>query len=197
MILLLSVMAAMAVALARGGRLSRLSEARLQHGWMAILAFILQALVMRLADPGSSGQVGPRAVLAGSYVLLILVVLRNRHLPGMLLVAVGLGLNLSVMLANGGYMPITLGALERAGLASLAAGNEIGARVLNAKDVLLPAASTRLWILSDIIVIPPPLGTAFSIGDVILSVGGFRFFGGVMLGPKSKGASIGAAQTVS
>ena len=196
MILVLSVVAAISVALARGGRLSRLTEARLERGWMAIFAFIMQVLVMRLGSRGTEGALGPRALLAGSYLLLLAVVLANRRLPGILLVAVGLGLNLSVMLVNGGYMPITPGALEKAGLASLAAGNAIGARVLSAKDVLLPAASTRLWILSDVIVIPPPLGTAFSIGDVILSLGGFRFFGGVMLGPKSKGAPIGAAQTL-
>jgi len=92
-------------------------------------------------------------------------------------------MNLLVVLANGGFMPVTLEALRRAGLVHLALGLEPGSRLVATKDILLPRQDTRLWILSDIFVIPPPLpfNTIFSLGDFFLALGAFTFFQCAML----------------
>jgi hypothetical protein len=146
---------------------------------------------MRGADSGEAGSLPPRIALMASYLLLVLLVFLNRRVPGMALVGAGLLLNFAVMLANGGYMPITPEALEKAGLVHLATTGQIGSRVLNAKDVLLPAAGTRLWVLSDILVLPPPVGTAFSVGDVLLAFGGVGFFSRTMCDPPPRALSLG------
>ena len=177
MILLLAVGLSIALAIARGGRLSRLGEVSFRLGWLALLAFALQLVIIYAPLPQNPGWQSPRVwLLLGSYVLLIAVVVANRKLPGFWLVALGLGLNLLAMLANGGYMPVTAEALQRAGLAQLALGAEPGARVVNSKDVLVAREWARLWILGDVLAIRWPLKTVFSIGDVFLAGGALIFF---------------------
>lgn len=116
--------------------------------------------------------------LVGSYLLLLLVVAFNRHLPGLPLVGLGLTLNLVVMVANGGYMPISPEAVAQAGFNHLLLSDEPGARLASTKDVLLPRDMTNLWVLSDIFVLPEflPLRSVFSIGDVLLASGVFVLF---------------------
>ena len=101
------------------------------------------------------------------------------------LVGIGLGLNLLVMLANGGLMPITWEALHKAGLTGLALGSEPGSRIVATKDVLLPREQTHLWILSDILVIPAqfPIRSVCSVGDVLLAGGIFWLFQRTMRKP--------------
>jgi hypothetical protein len=107
---------------------------------------------------------------------LIFVVIINHKLPGFLIIGLGLALNLLVMLVNGGFMPVTLEALEKAGLSHLALGHEANARVFSAKDVILAREETHLWMLSDIFITHWPFAVVFSIGDVLLAIGAFLFF---------------------
>ena len=177
MILLVAVALSVIVGLLRGGRLSRLTNVSLRYGWAALVALVVQVVIVYLPLLRSERLWGLRAfLLLGSYVLLATVVVVNRRLPGLPLVGFGLALNLLVMLANGGYMPVTLEALQQAGLAHLAQGNSDGARVLAAKDILLSRGNTRLWVLSDIFALPPPVGAVISIGDAFLASGAFVFF---------------------
>ena len=116
MILLAATVLAFVVALVRGGNIIGLASVRLRSGWLAILAFALQVLVIYFPGQGGAGQWGRQAlILAGSQVLLLAVVGLNIRLPGMPLAGLGLALNLLVMAANGGYMPITAQAPRRAG----------------------------------------------------------------------------------
>lgn len=177
MILLLSLIISILVALLRRGSFRALAGVSLVHGWIAILAFALQLIEIYAPLPKTEGFWGQRTLLLiGSYGALLVVVGLNYRLPGLPWIGAGLALNLIVMLANGGYMPITPEALQRAGLAHLALGNEAGARLLATKDILLARSDTALWFLSDIWVLPPPVGTAFSTGDIFLAIGAFSFF---------------------
>jgi len=179
MILLAATVLAFVVALVRGGNIIGLASVRLRSGWLAILAFALQVLVIYFPGQGGAGQWGRQAlILAGSQVLLLAVVGLNIGLPGMPLAGLGLALNLLVMAANGGYMPITAEALSRAGLGHLALSEAAGSRLMATKDILLPRAATRLFFLSDVFVIPAewPLSSVFSIGDVVLAAGVWLFF---------------------
>lgn len=193
MILLLAVVAAVIVALLRGGRFQHLLHVPLRYGWLALVAFGLQIIEIYFPLPQSQGLLSWRALLLlFSYLLLILVVVVNRKLPGLLWIGLGLALNLTVMLANGGYMPITPEAVARAGLDRLMLGENPGARLLATKDILLPREATRLWFLSDIFVLPPPspLRTVFSLGDVCLALGAFVFFQRTMRPPVPRGATV-------
>lgn len=179
MILLAALVVSVAVALLRGGRLERLAELPLRWGWLALVAFALQVAVIYFPQPRREGWGdGHIWLLLVSYSLLGVVAWRNRKVAGMPLIGLGLLLNLAVMVANGGYMPVTPEALQRAGLTGLALGSEPGARLSATKDILLLREQTALWVLSDIFVIPPPwpLRTIFSPGDVLLAVGVFVLF---------------------
>jgi hypothetical protein len=93
------------------------------------------------------------------------------------LVLVGIALNLLVITANGGYMPVPPEALARLGFGDAAYGITPGTIVMGSKDVLLPSQQALFWMLGDILVIPEPFPqpTAMSIGDIVLAVGVFLF----------------------
>jgi hypothetical protein len=187
MILLLALVVSLIIALVRGGSLLRLGNLSFHYGWLALLAFGAQTLVIYARLPHAQGILAPRTLLlVASYGLLFVPVIANRRLPGMPLIGLGLLLNLAVMVANGGFMPVTPEALQRAGLSGLALSEGSGARLYATKDVLLLREETRLWLLSDILVIPPPLGTVFSIGDVALAGGACWFLQKVMVGSRQE-----------
>jgi hypothetical protein len=153
---------AVAVGYARGGRLHRLAEAPLRWSWLLFAGVALQVLVDLgaargiLPDAGRSGYL----MLLASQVLVVGWVVANRHYPGMILVAIGLGLNALVIGANGA-MPVHPDAIAALGIE--------GATVAPGKHTLLDE-STRLPWLADIWPIPP-LRSIISIGDVVLAAG--------------------------
>jgi len=138
----------------------------------------LQIYLIYFPEQAGAGLVSLRlSFLVLSYALLIAVIWQNRKLPGLWVLGVGLVANLAVMLLNGGYMPITLEALSQAGLAHNAQTSANGAHVLSSKDIVLTRDATLAWWLSDMFVLPPPfpIPTVFSLGDVLIALGGFWF----------------------
>jgi len=184
MILLVAPAATVIVAILRGGKLLRLVSLPLRWPGVPALAFTAQAVVIYfLVFDGWEFQVLRAAILILSYLALLLTVCINRRIPGMALLGIGLVLNLAVILANGGYMPVTPETMQRIGQTN-AAEIEPGTRVAGCKDIVLPKGQTRLWVLSDIIVLPPSLHIpwAFSVGDVLIVAGMFLTVQWVMLG---------------
>jgi len=182
-ILLLALILALAVALLRGGKLNQLLSVKVRYSWLAPLAWGLQVVVIYFPRPRSEGLLEPHTLLIlASYLLLVLMVALNWRLPGLPLIGLGLVLNLLVMVANGGFMPVTYEALQRAGMANLALGSAPGSRVMATKDIVLPRVDTVLWVLSDVFVASPPwpIRTIFSVGDLCLAVGAFVLFQRVM-----------------
>ena len=99
-----------------------------------------------------------------SYALAIMFVWHNRHVVGMGVMVFGGMLNLVAIAANGGVMPAQLDALETAGIVTDSPEFENSA----------PVEDARLWFLGDVFAIPEgiPFANVFSIGDVILVLGG-------------------------
>ena len=164
MVLALPFLIGVLVALPLGGRLRRLGTMRLRWLGLAYLALAFQIA----AFPGSSlPWHTPDGVAVALWIasdaLLVAVVGRNVRLPGVALVAAGLGSNLIAVLANGGHMPALPRALAGAGLHYT--------RSMNSEMMTHPALPWLVdrWAAPHWI----PLANIFSVGDVAIAVGGF------------------------
>jgi len=148
---------------------------RLSYLWLAIVAFLPQFFVTYFERTRALAPDWLAALaIVTSQVLLFLFAWFNRHLPGMLVLIIGLVLNSTVMIANGGFMPINPQTVERIvgeeKIASFESGNRIGY-----KDILLPTDETRLELLADRFLPPDgfPYQVAFSLGDIFIALGAF------------------------
>ena len=166
--LVVVLLVAVVVAVARGGRLTNLADIRLQLWWLLPIAFALQIGAGFLPDRSWADEVGVGMILL-SYVPLVAVVIANRERKGMWLAGIGVLLNFTVIVLNAG-MPV----LSEA--AVVASGFSPTPQIADsAKHVPLDQA-THLSFLAD--VIPVRLfgtGTVLSLGDVFLAVGLGRF----------------------
>jgi hypothetical protein len=164
----------LAAGLLRGGKLRNLASLRLRHAWLPLLAFGLQAcFVVFGREPASIPTWVRIFVLLITFAGLIGFLLSNRHLPGGRLLLAGAALNAIVMLANGGFMPVTPQALARSGHSGYIVAQGGDQFVRRSKDIVLEKEETRLWFLSDVIGIPAPLpfSSNFSPGDLVIGLG--------------------------
>ena len=176
MILLL----ALPVGLLTGLLLARVTRRRwelppLRVLWLVVISFIPQYFAIYLpATRQRLPDFWAAVCLLGSQGLFLIFCWLNRRVPGVPLIAAGLILNLLVMSANGGFMPISpQTALHLTGGGSLS-GWPLGGR-FGWKDVLLLPGKTQLAFLSDLFVLPGrlPYQVAFSPGDVFVAAGAF------------------------
>lgn len=153
---------AIAASYARGGRLTRIAEADLRTPTLLFAGLALQLGVDVAAGRGwlAAATTESWLLLLLSQVLVVAWLVRNRHLPGVPLVALGLLMNAAVIAANGA-MPVDPRAIEALGLAAL--------EVPLGKHTLLTESSRLPW-LADIWAIRP-LRSIISPGDVVLAVG--------------------------
>jgi len=147
----------------------------LNHIWLVFIGFLPQFLIIyignnRVTIPDWLAALG---ILTSQFLLLIFAWL-NRQLTGMWILITGLVLNLAVISANGGFMPINPNTAERIIGAEQIVTFELGSR-FGLKDVLLPATETRLEWMADRFLLPAwsPYQVAFSLGDVLIALGAF------------------------
>lgn len=161
-----------------GGRVSNLAAVQVRWGWLAPLAFAMQAYLIFFPADRAGGLLSARSLLlTASLMLLLVVVWQNRHLRGVKLIGLGLLLNFLVMAVNGGFMPIAPDTLAQIGYDGNASQLETGYIVGRTKNVVVEPGEASLWFLSDIMVVPRPfpLPTALSVGDLLIVVGVFVF----------------------
>lgn len=186
MILVAAIVVSIAVALLRGGRFTNLVSFPLRWGLLAVAAFAIQALfIYQTPTRKTIGVWGWQEIFfMTSHLLLLATVWLNRHLPGVKVIGLGLLLNLTVMAANGGWMPVAPDAVVKVGHTGLVPSLETGTRVYSSKNIILPAEQTKLRFLSDIFILARlfPIPTIFSIGDVFVAAGIFLLIQGAMLG---------------
>jgi hypothetical protein len=147
----------------------------LRHLWLVFVAFLPQFIVIYL--PVTRRHVPDWLVvgcLLASQILLLGFAWLNRRLPGMPILICGVVLNLAVMSANSGFMPISPQTASRVvskdGLLDIQPGSRIGT-----KDILLRPQDTRFEWLADRFLTPTwsPYQAAFSLGDVLVAIGVF------------------------
>ncbi len=145
--------------------------------WLVALGFLPQLVAFYLpyTRKSMSDEVASFCLILSQIVLLIFTGL-NFRLPGMPFLAFGLACNLAVILANGGFMPLTTDAASRLVSQTVLNRLVLGARVSSAsKDILLSEASIHLAWLADRFVPPQnmPYRFAFSLGDLFIAAGAF------------------------
>ncbi len=155
---------ALAIAMLRGGRISNLADIRLKLWWLLPLAFAMQAGAEYLPDADWAKTAGVALVLS-SYLPLLTLVIANRERTGMWLAGLGVLMNFSVIVMNGG-MPVLGEAVE------VAAGFRSGAMLAESIKHIPLGPGARLPFLADVIPIPFfGRGQVISLGDVFLAVG--------------------------
>jgi hypothetical protein len=175
MILALAVILGLIAGLIRyRGRLaSELADISLRSAWLVLLALALQYPLLR-APFGPTQQVAvQQGLFLFSHLLLLVFVWQNRRLPAIWIVGLGVLCNLLVILANGGFMPISPETLIRINPGSSPSQWPAGFHYGYSKDVILLRPGTNLWFLSDILVLPAPFPwpSAFSAGDLLIAMG--------------------------
>lgn len=160
MFILYAVLAGLVVGRLAGGRLTNLGSMRLR--WLPLALIGLGVQVVLFSDLGASiaGDLTPLVYVASTGLVLAAVVV-NLRVPGLALVAVGAGLNLAAILANGGSMPASADALRSLGMPVEDATNSV------------VVADPALAFLTDIFAMPSwlPFANVFSLGDVLIGVG--------------------------
>lgn len=177
MILIFAVLAGALAALLRAGLTSRpLESPPLESAWLVALAYLPQWLAFYNSTTGQLLPVSLAAVsLVLSQLLLLYFAWRNRRLSGLWLLGIGVAMNLAVIAANGGLMPIFPEVVSQ--LAPHAEGTwQVGERLWLSKDIVLTPAQAHLPWLSDRFLLPEwaPFGSAFSLGDVAIALGAFE-----------------------
>lgn len=142
--------------------LRRLATLRLHGGWLVLLACSAQVA-------GLVTQQYQLPLLLVSAVLLVQFCWLNRRHVGIVIATVGIALNMLVMAANGGVMPVSA-----ATIAQVAGPNTDSVEFLPlTKGVIVDDSEAVLPWLGDRLLLPGPLASiaAWSIGDVFLLAG--------------------------
>jgi hypothetical protein len=172
--MIVPVLLAFLVGILRGGQVRNLARFPIQHAWVPLVMISLQISFVLFPQRNGELFITLRPwVNSLTYALLLAFLAVNRRLPGMKLILLGAALNLAVIAANGGFMPVTPEALERSGHLDLIVVHGDAAFVRGSKDIVLPAEEIRLALFSDIISTPEwfPVAATMSIGDIFIMLG--------------------------
>jgi hypothetical protein len=161
MFILYAVLVGLFVGVLAGGRASGLGRVRFRWAPLVFVGFLTQIVLFSPLVTERVGWLGAPIYVA-STALVLLVLLRNLFVPGLPIVALGALSNFLAIVANGGYMPASVGALAELGK-SPASGYS------NSSVVADPALAP----LTDVFALPArlPVANVFSIGDVLIGVG--------------------------
>ena len=161
MLFLLALAFGLLLGLAGGGRLSNLARLKFHQPWLLVVAILLRYVL--IFTPLSRIE-GAQYVYAASLALIVLwTIWHLRLLPGVWLVTIGGALNLLVVLANNGRMPV-----DPALASSQLGGVLIERGHIGQYTVLGPGS--HLGFLGDWLSLGP-LPEAYSPGDILVAMG--------------------------
>jgi hypothetical protein len=165
MLLLAALVIGLALGMATGGRLGNLSNLRFR--WPFFVLAVLLIKEVGLITPLSRVD-GAQIVYAVSLAALVAWTIWHIDLlPGVWLVSIGAALNLVVVVANSGRMPVARELAAR------------GSHILVDRGVvgqyIIMGPNTHLTWLADWLALPGPLGgfllEAYSPGDMVVALG--------------------------
>lgn len=142
---------------ATGGKIGNLARLRVRWAWLIVAALVVR--VATILPPFTRFDASRWAYVAALTVVLAWTVWHIDRVPGIWLVAAGSAVNLFVIAANLGRMPV---ASELAG--ALVQRGQVG------QYILMGPGSHLNW-LADWIGLPGPLREAYSPGDLIVALG--------------------------
>lgn len=148
-----------------------------RFSWLVIVAAAPQILVFQIPATGRFFSDWQAAfILSFTQILLLIFAINNWSISGVKPLAIGLLLNLLVIVLNGGFMPIRPEAVLDLVPQATAEMIPIGQRLGTGKDIILPLNDTVLWWLSDYFLFPHwmPYRVAYSLGDVLIACGAWR-----------------------
>ncbi len=153
-----------------GGRVANLPSLRLKGLWLMVAALVLQLLIFPLFSDRPMLPYATGSLHIASYVLVFAFLTWNLDVRPLFAVGAGALFNFVVIAANGGRMPASATALERAGL--VASSEQLIAEGTHG-NVLLMSDTTRINFFGDCLYLPKwiPFATAFSLGDVLIMIG--------------------------
>ncbi len=148
---------------------------------LALIVFVLQILVVQVLGRIDDTQGSLWVLIPVTHFALLPFLLRNFKFLGMRIVFVGFALNLAVMIANGGLMPVEEYAIAADGRRDVE-DLQVGQAIPATKNVFVAADGGRLGVLSDAIVLPlpRPLTRVVSAGDLLIVTGVMLALGGVI-----------------
>lgn len=172
MLLLIPALIAIAVALLQGGSLRHLATLPVRAGWLIMASFAIQLLLYTSALRSSALVLQWNSVIyIGAISLSLIGALRNWRLGlGVRIATVGILLNMTVIVFNGGHMPVNAAAMRTVeGAAKVRA---IASKSFY-NNTRLADRSSRLVALSDVIPVrlPGGAGNVYSLGDMFLAAG--------------------------
>ncbi len=160
-----------------GGKLTRLESVTFNKPWLITAAMIIQIPITTFAA-GWFPEPVTAAIHLVTYFFAFAFVWFNKTHVGMIVLVVGAMCNFAAIGVNGGVMPASEWATRTAGI-------EDSGEFMNSAVV----EGARLQILGDVLAIPEgwPLANVFSIGDILLVLGGgymLHWLSGSALFPK-------------
>lgn len=178
-----SLVASLIIGKIRGGKFSNMGQEEIKGWFLIVSSFFLEyGAVFFACRDNDFVKTNIFYIHLLSYILLFVGIAMNIKKPPFQIMAVGVLLNLIVILANGGQMPVSVWAMEKTGL-----GRNIE-MICEKADIVhcLMEPSTKLWFLGDVF----PIGRkgffayVVSYGDIIMSIGVFVYIQQLMLGKR-------------
>jgi hypothetical protein len=165
MLFLLAAVVGLLFGLAAGGSLNNLGAIRFR--WPLVPLFALIVRDVGVITPLALTPWSPLLYVTGLTLLFLWALWHRDRVPGVVIVAAGMLLNLVVMAVNFGHMPVSLALADR-GPVELLKNGVLGYYVLM-------GPGTRFDFLGDWIEMPPPINRlfpqAYSPGDLVAVVG--------------------------
>ena len=182
--LILGIVVGLALGLLAGGTLGNLASIRLRSPWLLAFAVVIRYGTEAFLNGGNGlGDTLRLPLLTTAFAFLLVALWINRSYPGLSLAFVGTFFNASVIVVNGGYMPIWEPSLHAAGFQLIDVSPTI--------HTLLPPGLDASFLLhlgplADVIPIPlPVIQNVASVGDAFLTAGlAFFLFAGIVRVPQ-------------
>ena len=179
-----AILTALFLGWALKGKFGRLADVHIQYGWMIFvpLGLYLGALGANYAHAFEKTSWVFAMVHVVGLLALMVVALANRQIAGVKLLFAGLAANSVAIIANGGFMPASQGAIKAVW------GSEVLKQILTDSFIrhAIIDSGTRLAFLCDIIAARRPyvlMPSVYSVGDVLISIGGLIAIVAIMRTP--------------